>query len=95
MVLSATLRAGLGAFTKSIASELAPHGITANVLCPGGVLTDRLKDLVKTRSERGVSYDSLINNQCVPYHQVVLLTQTSLVKRQPFYVRMILHILPV
>ena len=34
MVLSATLRAGLGAFTKSIASELAPHGITANVLCP-------------------------------------------------------------
>ena len=61
MVLSATLRAGLGAFTKSIASELAPHGITANVLCPGGVLTDRLKDLVRTRSKReGVSYDSLI-----------------------------------
>ena len=31
------------------------------MLCPGGVLTDRLKDLVRTRSKReGVSYDSLI-----------------------------------
>lgn len=61
MVLSATLRAGLGAFTKSIATDLAPHGVTVNVLCPGGVLTDRLKDLVRARSQReGLSYDSLI-----------------------------------
>jgi len=61
MVLSATTRAGVAAFTKCVATELAPFGVTANVLCPGGVLTDRLSSLVKARSEReGVSYQSLI-----------------------------------
>jgi 3-oxoacyl-[acyl-carrier protein] reductase len=52
MVLSATTRAGLAAFSKAISTELAPFNITVNVICPGGVLTDRLNSLIKTRSER-------------------------------------------
>lgn len=61
MVLSATTRAGVSAFTKAIASELAPFNITVNVVCPGGVLTDRLKDLVRARARREArAYDELI-----------------------------------
>ena len=47
MVLSATMRAGVSAFTKAISTELASKGITVNTVCPGGVLTDRLINLVK------------------------------------------------
>ena len=61
MVLSATTRAGVAAFNKCIATDLAPYGITANVLCPGGVLTDRLSHLIQTRTQReGVSYETLL-----------------------------------
>lgn len=45
MVLSATTRAGVAAFTKCIAVELAPFEITVNAVLPGGVLTERLHDL--------------------------------------------------
>jgi 3-oxoacyl-[acyl-carrier protein] reductase len=50
MVLSATLRSGVAAFTKAVSTELAPFNITVNVICPGGVLTDRLTNLVKERA---------------------------------------------
>lgn len=46
MVLSATLRAGVSAFTKAISAEFASDNITINVICPGGVLTQRLSDLL-------------------------------------------------
>lgn len=52
MVLSSTVRAGVGAFTKSISNELAQYNITANVICPGGVLTDRLANLINVRAAR-------------------------------------------
>lgn len=63
MVLSATARAGLSAFTKAVSTELAKSNITVNVLCPGGVLTDRLEDLLRTRAEReSIDYDVLLKN---------------------------------
>ena len=46
MLLSATSRAGISAFTKAIANQFAKFGITANVILPGGVITQRLKNLV-------------------------------------------------
>ena len=52
MVLSATARAGMSAFSKTLAIELAQYNITVNVICPGGVMTDRLLDLLKTRAGR-------------------------------------------
>ena len=51
MVLSATSRVRT-AFTKAISKELAENNITVNTICPGGVKTDRLKDLIKLRAER-------------------------------------------
>ena len=46
MVLSATARSGLSAFVKSVSSEFAKFNITMNVVCLGGVLTDRLESLI-------------------------------------------------
>ncbi len=39
------LRAGLTGLCKSLANEVAPYGITVNILLPGYTNTDRLKDL--------------------------------------------------
>jgi 3-oxoacyl-[acyl-carrier protein] reductase len=52
MVLSATTRAGVAAFSKALAIELAEFNISVNVICPGGVLTDRLVSLLHARAER-------------------------------------------
>jgi 3-oxoacyl-[acyl-carrier protein] reductase len=52
MILSATARGGLSAFNKAICIEFAKFNITSNIICPGGVLTDRLKDLFKVYSKR-------------------------------------------
>lgn len=42
------LRAGLSGLCKSLANEVAVHGITVNVLLPGYTDTDRLKELKLT-----------------------------------------------
>lgn len=47
MVLSATLRAGVSAFSKAISGELAPHGITVNTVCPSAVQTERAEELTR------------------------------------------------
>ena len=52
MVLSATARAGVIAFTKSASYDLAPYGITINNICPGGVLTKRFENLLNKRAEK-------------------------------------------
>lgn len=52
MVLSATTRAGVSAFSKTLAIELAQFNISVNVICPGGVLTDRLVGLLQARADR-------------------------------------------
>lgn len=58
MVLSASTRAAVSAFTKAIATELAPFGITANVLLPGGVQTERLESLVRAGAEKdGLTFE--------------------------------------
>lgn len=60
MVMSATARAGVSAFTKAIASELAPFGITVNAILPGGVRTERLTSLIRANAERtGRSYEEV------------------------------------
>jgi 3-oxoacyl-[acyl-carrier protein] reductase len=63
MVLSASARAALSAFNKSISFELAPFGITTNIINPGGVATDRLVSLVKSQAHQmGISYEEMLNN---------------------------------
>lgn len=46
MVLSSTARSGISAFAKAVSSEFAKFNITMNVVCLGGVLTDRLESLI-------------------------------------------------
>ncbi len=61
MVLSATARAGLAAFNKSVSIELAESNITANILCPGGVLTERLTSLLEAKANsEGRDYNDLL-----------------------------------
>ena len=63
MVLSATMRAGVSAFTKSVSYDLADKGVTINTICPGGVLTDRLTNLVQqSSSSQGISYEEALAN---------------------------------
>ena len=61
MVLSATARAGVSAFSKAISIELASHNVMVNTVCPGGVLTERLVGLLEARSaQESVSYEQLL-----------------------------------
>lgn len=64
MVLSATARAGVSAFSKAISNELAEYNVTINTICPGGVLTDRLVNLVSELAvKNGVEYEEqLVQN---------------------------------
>jgi len=50
LVLSATARAGLLGFAKSLADEVAVAGITVNVVLPGYVATDRTRDVAAARA---------------------------------------------
>jgi 3-oxoacyl-[acyl-carrier protein] reductase len=52
LLLSSVARAGVLAFTKSLASELAEEGITVNSVCPGYTLTDRLSELAEAEAGR-------------------------------------------
>ncbi len=69
MVLSATLRAGVSAFTKAISAEFASDNITINVICPGGVLTQRLSDLLtQNAAVTKRTYEEVLNEsqQMIP-----------------------------
>lgn len=62
MVLSATFRAGVSAFSKAISIELAPFGITVNTVCPSAVLTDRMVNLTQLIAERdSKTYDEVLD----------------------------------
>jgi 3-oxoacyl-[acyl-carrier protein] reductase len=50
--ISNTLRASLVAWSKTIASEVADDGITANVVIPGRIATQRIRQLDEARAKR-------------------------------------------
>src|SRR5213596_2002257 len=52
LILSTTARAGVLGFAKALADEVAPDGITVNVVCPGFVATERITELTETRAKR-------------------------------------------
>lgn len=58
MVLSNSVRAATAALTKSLSKELGKYRIRINSILPGWTYTDRVKDLIKTRSQaKGVSVE--------------------------------------
>jgi 3-oxoacyl-[acyl-carrier protein] reductase len=52
LILSTTARAGVLGFAKALADEVAPEGITVNVVCPGFIATERITELTETRATR-------------------------------------------
>lgn len=52
LAMSNTIRSSLVGWNKSLSNEVAGHGITANMLLPGRVLTDRLAQLDKANAEK-------------------------------------------
>ena len=51
MILSATSRAGVMSFSKTLAIEFAEFNITTNVISVGGVLTKRLTNLIQNEAK--------------------------------------------
>jgi 3-oxoacyl-[acyl-carrier protein] reductase len=52
LILSTTARAGVLGFAKALADEVAPEGITVNVVCPGFIATERIAELTEARAAR-------------------------------------------
>jgi 3-oxoacyl-[acyl-carrier protein] reductase len=53
LILSNTARAGVLGFIKTISAQVAPHGITANSVCPGYTDTERIGELAQAFSDSG------------------------------------------
>jgi 3-oxoacyl-[acyl-carrier protein] reductase len=52
LAISNTLRLSLVGWSKTLAREVAKDGITANVILPGRIATDRLKFLDEAKAKR-------------------------------------------
>lgn len=50
--ISNTLRASLHSWSKTLAREVAPDGVTANIILPGRITTPRTDSLDRNRAER-------------------------------------------
>jgi 3-oxoacyl-[acyl-carrier protein] reductase len=60
LILSNTARAGVLGFMKSLSQQIAADGITANTVCPGYHLTERLTSLSAVIAKKeGVSVDDI------------------------------------
>jgi 3-oxoacyl-[acyl-carrier protein] reductase len=58
LVVSDSLRAGVTVMAKTIASDLAPYGITVNNIAPGPIMTDRLIEVHAARAKSlGISVE--------------------------------------
>ena len=58
LTLSNAFRAGVTGFAKTLALELAPKGVTVNVLAPGSHETPAIDRVIKNNSSvRGISFD--------------------------------------
>ncbi len=52
LVVSDSIRAGVTVMAKTIASDLAPYGITVNNIAPGPIMTDRLTEILSARAKK-------------------------------------------
>ena len=60
LCLSNVYRPALSGLVKSLAGDLAPDGITVNLVCPGKIDTDRVRDLERGRAEKdGLPVDAV------------------------------------
>lgn len=52
LILSNSIRVGVVGLAKTLSQELAKDSITINTVCPGRILTDRLRSIVANNAER-------------------------------------------
>ncbi len=58
-----TFKHALNGFTKAVAFEYGPEGITSNAICPGGVETDLMTEFGPAAAESmGISYEQFKDN---------------------------------
>ena len=58
LVLSGATRMGVVAFAKSLADEVGRDGILVNNVCPGSILTERMRGNVAARAKQlGISFE--------------------------------------
>jgi 3-oxoacyl-[acyl-carrier protein] reductase len=63
LILSNSVRAAVTGFARTLANEVAPHGITVNNVMPGYTLTDRIAHLAEANAkQRGSSSDAVIGS---------------------------------
>ncbi|WP_114638680.1 SDR family oxidoreductase [Polynucleobacter necessarius] len=61
LAISNTLRAALLAWSKTLSAEVASEGVTVNVIMPGRIATDRLRQLDEARANReGTTYEAVV-----------------------------------
>jgi 3-oxoacyl-[acyl-carrier protein] reductase len=64
LLLSNSVRPGVIGFSKTVARELAPQGITINSVLPGSIRTDRTVELAEGRAAReNVSVESVLKER--------------------------------
>lgn len=52
LFLSSSVRPAVAGFSKALATEVAPEGITVNLVAPGLIATERLRELAKHRASK-------------------------------------------
>jgi len=64
LILSNMARTGVVGFAKTLASELAPHNILVNNVCPGSFRTDRHYELARGRAQKlGITMEEYLEQQ--------------------------------
>jgi 3-oxoacyl-[acyl-carrier protein] reductase len=53
LILSNTARAGVVGMAKTLAGQVAAEGITVNNICPGYILTDRVREVARASTDQG------------------------------------------
>ena len=74
LLLSNAIRSGVVGLAKTLSVELAPDNITVNNVCPGRILTDRLRQIyhINERVKQGVSEEAVLKEmaQSIPMGRV-------------------------
>jgi len=73
LVVSDSIRAGVTVMAKTIASDLAPFGVTVNNIAPGPIMTDRITEIFSARARNsGVTRDELLKQfaQAIPVRRL-------------------------
>jgi 3-oxoacyl-[acyl-carrier protein] reductase len=73
LVVSDAVRAGVTVMAKTIASDLAPFGITVNNIAPGPIMTDRLIEIHATRAKSlGITLEEQLSrfSQTIPVRRM-------------------------